>query len=245
MRVAVFADIHGNLEALEAVSQDLKGRDIERVVCLGDLIGYGPDPDQVVDFVRSNNYEAVLGNHEFALKDLRGRRWLNFLAAENNEASEALLSPGNLTYCCSLAAKLTLGEALFVHGYPEANVFRYLNRQSDEKIRELFGKSSHRFFFVGHTHRLQYVTFRGNEIQRTIPAKEPLELDLFDKVIVNCGSVGQPRDPDNRAKYVIWDSHGKTVAVRRVAYHWQKTMDKIYSRGFPKSYALRLAPAKK
>ncbi len=74
MKTAILADIHGNFEALKAVSDDMEQFDVDRIVCLGDNVGYGPEPDEVVTFIRTKGYESVLGNHEFALKDQRGRR---------------------------------------------------------------------------------------------------------------------------------------------------------------------------
>ncbi len=106
MKIAVISDIHGNLEALQAVSNDLHQQGTEKVICLGDMIGYGPDPDEVVNFIRENGFLTVLGNHEFALGDLRGRRWLNFQAAENNEVCSKMLSEDNLNYCIGLPSHL-------------------------------------------------------------------------------------------------------------------------------------------
>ncbi|NOR23501.1 MAG: metallophosphoesterase, partial [Desulforhopalus sp.] len=91
MKVAVLSDIHGNLEAFEAVRADLQQQGADRAICLGDNIGYGPNPDEVVCRLRQLGYTSVLGNHEFALMDERGRRWFNFQAEENNVDTEKLL----------------------------------------------------------------------------------------------------------------------------------------------------------
>ena len=101
MKVAVLADIHGNLEALLAVSADLQQRGAERVICLGDSIGYGPDPEKVVRRVQDLGCTSILGNHELALDDLAARRWMNFQAADNNIATAALLSAESRNYCCN------------------------------------------------------------------------------------------------------------------------------------------------
>ncbi len=122
VKIAVLADIHGNLEAFEAVQAILVQQGADRVICLGDNIGYGPDPEEVVCRLRQLGYSSVLGNHEFALMDERGRRWLNFQAAENNIETEKLLSDESKEYCCSLPPFLAFENAHFVHGYPPDSV---------------------------------------------------------------------------------------------------------------------------
>jgi predicted phosphodiesterase len=240
MRIAVLSDIHGNLEALEAVSADLKLQDTDRVICLGDNIGYGPDPEEVVLHIRRHGYESILGNHEFALNDPRGRRWFNFQAAENNRETEKLLSEKSRKYSCSLPHFLEIENGHFVHGYPPDSVFRYLERQSDENINRLFNKASADIFFLGHTHMLQLVTRHDGGIVRRVLGREEVIFQPGKKYIVNCGSVGQPRDGDNRAKYLLWDCGKGLLEVRFVEYDIKTTMLKIKQRGFPEIYAIRL-----
>lgn len=240
MKIAILSDIHANLEAFEAVVADLRQQGADRVICLGDNIGYGPDPDKVVDRLRQSGYLSVLGNHEFALMDERGRRWLNFLAAENNIETEKLLSEANRDYCCRLPTFLEVENGYFVHGYPPASVFRYLTRQSDKTIAALFDSAATDLYFLGHTHSLQLVTgYKGTICRRSL-AEELVTLEPGKKYIVNCGSVGQPRDGDNRAKYLIWDCLAAQLAVRFIPYDYKTTIKKITERGFPEAYALRL-----
>jgi predicted phosphodiesterase len=240
LRIAVLSDIHGNLEALKSVKDDLETQNIDQVICLGDNVGYGPDPESVVSLIREEEYRSVLGNHEFALRDERGRRWLNFQAAENNEATQELLSSENMQYSCSLPGYIEVDGAHFVHGYPKDNVFRYLNRQPDATLLKLFESSHAKLFFIGHTHKLQMITAIKGEVVRGKLEICALDLHSEQKYIFNCGSVGQPRDTDNRAKYLIWDSERQSVEVRAVEYNYKKTMKKIEQRGFPKAYAFRL-----
>ena len=240
MKVAVLADIHGNLEAFEAVRRDLVQRGADRVICLGDNIGYGPDPEKVVSRLRQLGYLSVLGNHEFALTDERGRRWLNFQAAENNIQTEKLLSDASKEYCCTLPLFLVFQDSHFVHGYPLDSVVRYLDKQSDEKIAALFAAAKPALFFVGHTHKLQLVSGEKGGITRKRLEQETVELAADKKYIVSCGSVGQPRDGDYRAKYVLWDIEKSRLTVRFVDYDNLSTMQKIRDRGFPENYALRL-----
>ena len=240
MKVAILADIHGNLEALEAVSADMSQFAVDRVLCLGDNVGYGPNPDEVVTFIRNKGYPSVLGNHEFALGDPRGRRWLNFQAAENNLSTKELLSRENLIYSYGLPFFLEYESGYFVHGFPPNSVFRYLSKQNDERIVQLFHEHNSSVFFVGHTHRLQLVSENNGIIVRRPLGKEKFILKSGKKYIINCGSVGQPRDGNKEAKYVLWDTVKNSIEVRYVVYDVQKTIDKINRRGFPRVYALRL-----
>jgi predicted phosphodiesterase len=240
VKIAVLADIHGNLEAFLAVRADLESQGADRVICLGDNIGYGPDPEEVVRQLRQLGYVSVLGNHEFALMNLQGRRWLNFQAAENNIETEKLLSDQSKAYCCTLPTFLAFENAHFVHGYPPASVFLYLDRQSDEKIAALFHSAPATFFFLGHTHRLELVTGQEGVITRKTLGQETVVFLPDKKYIVSCGSVGQPRDGDNRAKYILWDPENRQAIVRFVEYDNKKTMKKIRDRGFPEIYAARL-----
>jgi predicted phosphodiesterase len=240
VKLAVLADIHGNLEAFEAVRSDLEAQGARRVICLGDNIGYGPDPEAVISRMRQLGYLSVLGNHEFALFDVRGRRWLNFQAAENNIETKKLLSDKSKDYCRALPTHLVFDNAHFVHGFPPDSIFRYADRQSDAKIATLFDSVQTALFFVGHTHRLQLVTGHDGEVSRRALRRETVELAPDAQYIINCGSVGQPRGGDRRAKYILWDIEKRLLEVRFIEYDNEKTMQKIRDLGFPDVYALRL-----
>ncbi|MGB3210299.1 MAG: metallophosphoesterase family protein [Desulforhopalus sp.] len=240
MKVAVLSDIHGNLEAFEAVHADLGRLGADRVICLGDNIGYGPNPEEVLCRIRQLGYMSLLGNHEFALADERGRRWFNFQAAENNIETEKLLSDESKQYCSQLPTSATFDNAYFVHGWPPDSVFRYLDRQSDDRIAALFDSAEPSLFFLGHTHKLQLVSGRKGRITRRALGQETVVIKADKKYIINVGSVGQPRDGDNRAKYLLWDSEKGQLRVCCVVYDNAVTMKKIRERGFPEIYAIRL-----
>lgn len=240
MKIAILADIHGNLEALKAVVNDMKQFRLDCMVSLGDNVGYGPEPDGVVDLLRETGVESTLGNHEFALCDKRARNWLNFQAAENNEQTKALLSAENLDYSCKLPLFIEKVGGYFVHGFPKDSVFRYLTRQNDERIFALFKEYAASIFFVGHTHDLLLVYENSGAIVRKPLGPGVHQLDPRQKYIISSGSVGQPRDGDHSAKYIIWDSELGEIEVRFVPYDIQKTVAQIAKRGFPKVYGLRL-----
>ena len=241
MKVAVLSDIHANLEALEAVWADLAPRRPEEVVCLGDLVGYGPDPEAVVEFVRQRGLRGVQGNHEAALIDTKMRNWMNFQARENHIATEALLSAEALEYCRSLPRSLEIEGALFVHGLPPDSVLKYLYRQSERELLALFEAQPHRIFFVGHTHELALVSMSDGQVRWQRPDLGLVVLQPEARYLVNSGSVGQPRGRlDGRATYLIWDSERCELELRGVSYDARATAAKIIARGFPRAFADRL-----
>lgn len=240
MRIGVIADIHGNFEALKAVTKDMSGRAVDRTLCLGDNVGYGPDPEAVVRHLEENGFDSVCGNHEFALFDERGRRWLNFQAAENCLQTRRLMSDNSLQYLRKMPIRLRVGAGHFVHGFPPESLFLYLNRQKPERILKLFAENSPEIYFVGHTHRLEMVVGADDWIERRALTEEVINLGSGQHHIFGCGSTGQPRDGDGRSVYLIWDQDQRTVEVVRVSYDYEKTREKIRELGFPEIYGLRL-----
>lgn len=242
MKIAVISDIHANLEALEAVLLDIEARQPDRIICLGDLIGYGPDPEEVVRRVRDLGITCVLGNHEAALFSKKALNWLNFLARENNIASKALLSEESLAYCAALQRTAHFENAGFVHGCPPDSVVRYLYKLSDEDVVDVVASLPERSFFVGHTHDLRLISVDRGVVLRAKLEEGPIELDDDRKYLINVGSVGHPRDGNSRAKYVLWDSDAGRLDVRGISYPAHVTARKIIERGFPRAYALCISP---
>ena len=243
MKTAILSDIHGNLEALNAVMSDLKEFKPDRIVCLGDLIGYGPDPEAVIDIVASHGISCVRGNHEAALSSENALSWLNFMARENNIATKALLSEKSLEFCAALPQSISFEESCFVHGCPPDSMLKYLYLLSDGDIASLVESLPEKRFFVGHTHDLQLITVSGGEITRAKLTEGILKFNDESRYFINVGSVGHPRDGNSRAKYVIWDSDDGTLQVRAVPYPAEMTAEKIVSRGFPKAYAICICPS--
>ncbi len=240
MRIAILADIHANLEAFDAVSADLAPRGLDAVVCLGDLIGYGPDPEEVVRRVMGLGYRVVMGNHEAALTNPKARGWLNFQARENNIRTEGMLSKESLAFCAGLPLSLSLAGGHFVHGFPPDSVLTYLYNVSDERINRLFTEEACRLYFVGHTHDLTLISRTSAGLSRNLLPLGLSRLQREQPAIINAGSVGQPRDFDRRAKYLLWDSEQWTVEVVAVPYTVATTIAKIRALGLPDAYADRL-----
>jgi predicted phosphodiesterase len=245
MKTAIISDIHGNLEALEAVLADIDAVSASRIVCLGDLVGYGPDPEAVVSRVAERGITCLLGNHEAALFSEKELGWLNFLARENNIATKALLSDKSLAYCAGLARSLSSGYSSFVHGCPPDSILTYLYKLSDPDILGLAETLPEQRFFVGHTHDLQLISIDQQTVVREKLAIGCRQLDDNKKYFINVGSVGSPRDGSSAAKYVVWDSGDGSLEVRGVPYAAELTAQKILDRGFPRAYALSICPPKR
>ncbi len=240
MRVAVLADIHGNLEAFQSVIADMEKQHVDKVVCLGDLIGYGPDPEEVVVLFQKKCFFSVLGNHEAALQTPKMRDWLNFQARENSLHTEKLLSPQSIAYCCGLKESAFFAKALCVHGFPPSSVVKYLTRIPDSEIVSFFQDSDTQLCFVGHSHELLKVSWENEKLHKETLTKGIYPLSASAKYLINAGSVGQPRDGNNNSKYLIWDTEKNSIEVRYVPYDIETTIQKIIDRGFPKAYGQRL-----
>lgn len=240
MLIAVLSDIHGNLEAFQAVIEDMESHKPDRVICLGDLIGYGPNPEEVVALFRQHGFHTVLGNHEAALHIPRMRNWLNFQARENSRHTEKLLSRESLAYCRGLQKNIICHGALFVHGFPPSSLLQYVTMTADNELISFLQDTDCTLYFVGHSHELLLVSWSGEYLDKQIPTEGVHVLDQQAKYIVNAGSVGQPRDGNGCAKYVLWNISKNHIVIGYVPYDVETTIAKINERGFPPGYGLRL-----
>lgn len=238
-RVALLSDPHGNLEALSSVLADMDSQGADAAVCLGDAIGYGPEPEAVVGLLRARHMPMVLGNHEHGIAGTARLCCFNPQAREALELTACLLLPGTVAFLAGLPHFLSLHGARFVHGCPPDRMKTYLFGIKDQALVALFSRFPEEICFVGHTHELALVTFDGITAQR-VDLPEVVRLTPGYRYIVNVGSVGQPRDGNNRAKYVLWEPETRIVKVRQVAYDIQKTVDQIKKVGLPQVYADRL-----
>lgn len=237
MRIAVISDIHGNLEALEAVLADIEKARAEKIVCLGDMIGYGPNPIEVADAVHAFAAAAVMGNHEVLVT--RGVPPRTSPLAEKAAVwTRRKLAPhgGKTTsrksqrweWLKTLPKYVKLDDMIFAHGTPD-DCFTYV-MGLDEAVqvfeREMHGTS---LCLIGHTHVPGIFAYDGKQVGYAVPepgkrARPPKGLLL----IVNVGSVGQPRDQDPRASYALIGDD-RSFEIRRVEYPVEKTAEKIYA----------------
>ena len=240
MRTAVISDIHGNLEALQQVFRDMDRSRIDSVVCLGDCVGYGPEPEEVVREIRSRGIPFIMGNHELGLVDPSYLNWFNPPTRISLRITRKLLTEETLRHLKSLNPVWIDRGCRFVHGFPPDSITTYLYEVPDVEMLRLLQSLPERLCFIGHTHELNLVAVEGERLTH-LPFKRGLfRLRPGVRYLVNVGSVGQPRDGNNQAKYVIWDAAAGTLQLRYVTYNIVKTAEKILGLDFPETNARRL-----
>lgn len=242
MRVLVLSDIHANLAALERVLEDAAGA-YDLVWCLGDIVGYGPEPDACVAAIRALNALCVVGNHDWAV--LQRMDVDDF----NPEARNAVIwtrdhiSRDNLVWLGSLPDQpLTRGEFTLTHGSPRDPVWEYMLYPSTAQAN--FQHFTTRCCLVGHTHvPALHLLNPENPKVRTLALLPGQVLSLQNgwRAILNPGSVGQPRDNDPRAAYALLDTEKFTWEVRRVTYPVEVTQARMRAVGLPERLINRLA----
>jgi len=238
----IFSDIHGNFEALKSILSDAEKRKVHRCICLGDIVGYGPYPNECVELVRSlKNCRCLAGNHDVAAL------WETSPYGMSSEAKEAILwtmdqlTNENKQFLGALPDTLDLADMTFVHANPyNPRGWRYV---MDRKYAlRSFAATSCRHLFIGHSH-IPLIITRRHLLAVDLQAIEgSIQCRVKDtrRRIINCGSVGQPRDKDSRSCYLIYDSRKQQLEFYRVDYNIEKTAQAILSTGLPPRLSKRL-----
>lgn len=240
MRALIVSDVHSNLEALGSVLRDAEERGgFDQVWSLGDLVGYGPEPGACIDLLRGYDCVAVAGNHDLASVGALSLEAFNSHAAAANRWTATQLTRDQADYLRGLPLKLELGEFTAVHGSPLDPIWEYVVSVSAAVTSFLHFDTS--WCLVGHSH----IPFLCRPVEESVvfmdfPLDTPVPLGA-DRVIVNPGGVGQPRDGDPRASYAIYDSGGRALVHHRVQYDIPATQRKMEERGLPRYLIERLA----
>jgi predicted phosphodiesterase len=223
MLYGVFSDIHSNLEALETVLLFFRERKVERFVCAGDVVGYGPNPNECVDRVRAlSPLDIVVGNHDLAACGLKEFSRFNEYAKKALTWTNQVLNQDNQIFLSELPRNLTKEDFSLVHGSPRDPINEYLMNfsQYQENLPHLKSVVT----FTGHTH-IPFVI--GPDVTRILPEKVPFILNGDNKYVINAGSVGQPRDSDPRSACGIYDTGNSSFQLFRLAYDIDKTQEKM------------------
>jgi predicted phosphodiesterase len=240
MRILVMSDIHANYTALEAVLKD--AGEADETWCLGDLVGYGPDPNAVVEEVREiKNLTCLMGNHDFAVIGRMSLETFNGDAKKSLMYHEKALSASNMDFIKSLPTRpKARSEATMAHGSPRDPLWEYILNGSIASAN--FEHFDTPWCFVGHTH-IQCSFFQADDMGRVyVEQSRPDETHLLQsKMILNPGSVGQPRDRNPQAAYAIYDTEARTWIPKRVSYNIAEVQERIRSAGLPEKHAMRLA----
>lgn len=238
MKYAIISDIHSNLEALEACLQVIDAEKVDAIVCLGDIVGYGANPNECVDLVRARADHVVVGNHDCAAIGTTDTDYFNPDARAAVDWTRAALTAENLAYLRDLRTTLQVEGALLVHSSPSAPrdwLYIFNLREAVQEFRSF----TQRICFVGHSHFPGFFIERGQEYAQKAPPS--VVVGPGERAIVNVGSVGQPRDGDARAAFAFYDDARGRAEIKRVFYDVERVRSRILAEAaLPKSAAERL-----
>ena len=241
MRIAVISDIHGNATALRQVLRDIDDSAVDHTYCLGDNIGYGPEPEDVIHILLERNIPSVTGNHELALKDPDFLVWFNPAARQSLEKTMDAISERSRNYLANLPDYISAFNCRFVHGFPPDSPTNYLFEMAPSDMVRIISEMTERICFIGHTHEPAILVYKEGKIERMpVSGERIFTLDPDLSYIVNAGSVGQPRDGSCSAKYALYDSHSEIIEIRHIDYDVSDTIRKIHAAGLPGKHAMRL-----
>lgn len=239
MRILVISDIHSNITALEAVLAD--AGEIDAAWCLGDLVGYGPDPNACIQAIRSlPNLVCLIGNHDAAVIGQIDINTFNPEAQYSVQWTNEVLTSSNKDYLFSLPSRMQIDNVTLVHGSPREPIWEYLiNSQTATDNFEYFNTS---FCFIGHSHLPVIFQKLDKHKKAVIIVPETKHSQpLIPRLILNPGSVGQPRDHDRRSSYAIYNSDEGSWEYRRVIYDIQKVQERMQTFNLPTRHIERLS----
>jgi diadenosine tetraphosphatase ApaH/serine/threonine PP2A family protein phosphatase len=239
VRIAVLSDIHGNLEALEAVLSDIERIGADAIHSLGDIVGYGPNPGACVEIVQGRAAVSLLGNHDAAVAGLAPLEEFNEFARWAVEWTAARLPAWQIEYLAALPFAHRAPGMISVHASPiEPEHWHYIHGAAD--LGEPFAAFAERICFVGHSHRPGVYAVGGARPAALRGGGERLRAGV--RYLINAGSVGQPRDRDPRAAYVLYDDRDDGyVEIRRVSFPVELTQQRMRAAGIPAFLVDRLS----
>lgn len=239
MRIAILSDIHSNYEALTAVLEYCRFNRIHRYICLGDVVGYGADPNPCCELLQQVASVTLMGNHDAAVAGMMDTEYYypaarNALYWTRNQLSEA-----NFRWLYSLPYTYELDNVGFFHSAPiMPSGFFYVVRNEDAQAHLKVFERLSEFNFVGHSHLTNQYLLSPRKVKDA--TGKPVKRDTDKKWIINVGSVGQPRDRDNRACFGIFDTDEQTFQHVRIDYDIDTTAGKILKAGLDEKFAKRL-----
>jgi diadenosine tetraphosphatase ApaH/serine/threonine PP2A family protein phosphatase len=240
MRIAVLSDVHANLEALTEVERVIAERGVDRVACLGDVVGYGASPNECCDILRRITSVALLGNHDAAVTGRMDYGFYYDAARHALDWTAGVLRPENRAWLASLPYAHRDGEVGFSHGspvHPETYDYILASEQAAELLPEVDGLP--RVTFIGHSHLTKVFALQaGSEVIEVSGRKFRLRPGY--KYVVTVGAVGQPRDYDNRACFVIHDTEERSVEYVRVPYDIETSAQRIFAAKVAANFGRRL-----
>ncbi len=244
MRTAIISDIHANLEALTAVLEDIELQNVDEIVCLGDIVGYGPNPNQCIDLINKKCSVILVGNHDAAVLDLLSTQNFNVNAKIAIEWTEKQLTAESREFLKNFPISKVDGNKTYVHATPyEPKMWYYIT--SIEEARFNFQFFDTIYCFVGHTH-IPVTISLNNANKIDVSHEQQINFNKFEntRFLINVGSVGQPRDRNSKSCYGIIDTESNIFLLRRVEYNIQKCQSKMKKNKLPEFLIKRLAEGK-
>lgn len=240
MRYAIMSDIHSNLSALEEALRVAEEAKVDRYLCLGDIVGYGPSPNECCELVRSLPGMFIRGNHDEAAIQPGKEMWFTPAARACITWTREQLTAENLAFLESLPEQEVVEGAIMCHGsIPNPDLYTTTPEEALLSFQVMGGQLT----FFGHTHYAEWFRYNRNS---ELPVEEPrprggfLRLGRDSQFMINPGAVGQPRDGNHQAGFVIWDQTAGTVELLRVDYNVADTQRRMLEAGLPENMALRL-----
>jgi len=243
VRYALLGDIHGNTEALGAVLDSIRSNTPDRIVCLGDVVGYGAEPVKCLEMIRDLKCDCIAGNHDWAAVGKLSIDCFNAYAKAAALWTREQLSQEQKDWLANLPLTLTYEHCAVAHGtFHDPDKFNYIQtvfdaQQSFDALKKLGSKLG----FLGHSH-VPVGFFDTDPITYTLDPEMPVDEEVA--IISHAGAVGQPRDENNRASYALYDSTTKIVSITRVEYDIDGAAAKIRAAGLPEILAARLYQGK-
>jgi diadenosine tetraphosphatase ApaH/serine/threonine PP2A family protein phosphatase len=242
MRYIIFSDLHSNLEALIQFEKEISSIPHDRLVCLGDIVGYGADPNLCVDWVRNNVDFTLAGNHDLAVVEKTDIAYFNEYAVEACKWTKKILTAENRTFLESLPMDREENGVYWVHAspYQPARWHYIVSKKGAEKH---FWSFDLPVCFVGHSHK-PIILEQKPEGEINDYIADIWDIEPENRYIFNDGSLGQPRDGNTKPMYILYDSDERTVEFKRFDYDFTQTQNKIIENGLPTYLADRLSQGK-
>ncbi len=237
MRYAIISDIHGNLEALKTVLADIEKQNADKIICLGDVVGYGPAPNECVELVRKHADICLMGNHDFAAVGKEPLEYFNAYARDAILWTRRALTEESLQYLSERPFMYIEDDLTFVHSSPyRPEEWLYILSARDAASQ--FDHLQTEICFIGHSHVAIGFARRDSDFWLLMDPEN--HLNEGARYIINVGAVGQPRDNDPRASYGIYDADAREFVFRRLEYDVQATQKQMEKLGLPRYLIDRL-----
>ena len=239
MLLGIFSDIHSNLDALQSVYSDMERRGVNKRVCLGDLVGYGGNPNECVEMIKSISDICILGNHDSVAIENEHPENFNPYALKVMDWTRNVLTSESLDYLKSLPYQIEMDDCLFVHSSPKSPADWCYVSSLDDAV-DAFEFFKQQACFIGHTHCPNIIVKESGQSFKVLEESE-YKITGGERVLINVGSVGQPRDRDPQASYCTYDTVSKEILLIKVPYDIEAAQQVMISHDLPEYLVNRLS----